>query len=113
MNFPTSQAFTSMSDPPQPLNSSFFHGAHDFSMTNVQFTEIHIHPALVENPLPPVQPLKHSSTSFVGRDEYLQRMKDYFSSHVEGQRKSFLLYGLGGIGKTQICLKFLEQNPTL
>ncbi|KAF8346214.1 hypothetical protein F5887DRAFT_883986, partial [Amanita rubescens] len=55
-------------------------------------------------------PLKHSSTFFVGRDEYLQRMKDYFSSHGEGQRKSFLLYGLGGIGKTQICLRFLEQN---
>ena len=105
-----------MADPPQPLNSSFFHGAHDFSMTNVQFTEVvevHIHPATVQSPLPPLPPLKHSSTFFVGRDEYLQRMKDYFSSHVEGQRKSFLLYGLGGIGKTQICLKFLEQNPSL
>ena len=65
-------------------------------------------------PLPPLPHLKHSSTFFVGRDKYLQRLKDYFSIHVdEGQRKSFLLYGLGGIGKTQICLRFLEQNPNL
>ncbi|KAF8322933.1 hypothetical protein F5887DRAFT_1147756 [Amanita rubescens] len=83
-------------------------------MTNVQFTEIHNHPATDQSPLPPLAPLRHSSTFFVGRDGYLGKMKDYYSSsHVEGQRKSFLLYGLGGIGKTQICLKFLEQNSSL
>ncbi|KAF8346533.1 P-loop containing nucleoside triphosphate hydrolase protein [Amanita rubescens] len=102
-----------MSDPSQPLNSSFFHGAQNFSMTNVQFTEIHNHPAPVQSPLPPLPPLKHSSPFFVGRDEYLQRMKDYFGSHGEGERRSFLLYGLGGIGKTQISLRFLEQNAGL
>ena len=25
------------------------------------------------------------------------------------KRKFFLLYGMGGIGKTQICLKFIEE----
>ncbi|KAF8329215.1 hypothetical protein F5887DRAFT_1287803 [Amanita rubescens] len=102
-----------MSNPPQLPNSSFFHGAQNFSISNAQFTEIHVHPAPVQSPLPPLPPLKQSSTFFVGRDEYLQRMKDHFSPHDEGKRKSFLLYGLGGIGKTQICLRFLEQNPGL
>ena len=44
---------------------------------------------------------------------YLQRLRDYFSHRNECQRKSFLLYGLGGIGKTQICLKFIEENDEL
>ena len=57
--------------------------------------------------------MKHSSTFFTGRNGYLQRLKDYFSSHDGGQRKLFLLHGLGGIGKTQICLKFIEQNADM
>ena len=41
----------------------------------------------------------------------LERLKDHFAPQVEGDRwrKSFLLYGMGGIGKTQICLKFIED----
>ena len=63
--------------------------------------------------LQPLPPLKHSSTLFTGRDEYLQRLRSYFSCSTQANRKSFLLYGLGGIGKTQICLKFIEQNVDL
>ena len=50
---------------------------------------------------------------FTGRGIYLQRLKDYLGSNVIGQRKSFLLHGMGGIGKTQICLKFMEEHETL
>ena len=71
----------------------------------------HLVPA--ETTLPPLAPLKHSSTFFTGRDKYLKQLKDHFSIYKEGQRKSFLLHGLGGIGKSQICLKFIEQNPDL
>jgi len=39
-------------------------------------------------------------------------MKDYFTQ-VQGQRFFFLLHGVGGIGKTQICLKFIEENSDL
>ncbi len=86
---------------------------HDVQIT-IHNTNIHNHPVPSVTPLPPLPPLKHSSTFFVGRDKYLQRLKDYFSTHVdEGQRKSFLLYGLGGIDKTQICLRFIEQNSNL
>jgi hypothetical protein len=49
----------------------------------------------------------------MGRDVYLQSLRGYFSSNrVKGQRKSFLLYSLGGIGKTQICLKFIEESSS-
>jgi hypothetical protein len=57
--------------------------------------------------------MKHSSVLFTGRDEYLQRLRDYFHSSIGDKRKSFLLYGLGGIGKSQICLKFIEENADL
>ena len=57
--------------------------------------------------------MKHSSALFTGRDKYLQRLRDYFLSSIEDKRKSFLLYGLGGIGKTQICLKFIEETSAL
>ncbi len=58
-------------------------------------------------------PVRHSSTMFTGRSAYLQRLKDHFVSNAMEKRKSFLLHGLGGIGKTQICLKFTEENESL
>ena len=65
-------------------------------------------------PVPQPVPLtKHSSYLFTGRDKYLWELRDYFSSSIGEKRKSFLLYGLGGMGKTQICLKFIEENPGL
>ena len=64
-------------------------------------------------PLLLLSSLKHSSTLFTGRDEYLQRLRDYFSSRIGNERKSFLLYGLGGIGKSQICLRFIEEHANL
>ena len=74
---------------------------------------MHVHHPPNKAPLPLLSSLKHSSTLFTGRDEYLQELKDYFSSSIGEKRKSFLLYGLGGMGKTQICLKFIEENPGL
>ena len=51
---------------------------------------------------------------FTGRGEYLQKIKDNFglpktSVEMRTQRK-FVLYGTGGIGKTQLALKFLDEN---
>jgi len=60
----------------------------------------------------PLPPVNHSSMMFTGRSAYLQRLKDHFANGME-KRKSFLLHGLGGIGKTQICLKFIEENESL
>jgi hypothetical protein len=56
-----------------------------------------------------------SSTNFTGRRGYLTKLRDHFSVKPNEplHRKSFLLYGMGGIGKTQICLKFAEENSDL
>ncbi|KIL54948.1 hypothetical protein M378DRAFT_1047097, partial [Amanita muscaria Koide BX008] len=59
--------------------------------------------------IPPLAPLRPSSVFFTGRDTYLQALKDHFSPKSVSETKRFLLYGMGGIGKTQICLKFIEQ----
>src|ERR1700731_2629518 len=55
------------------------------------------------------------SPNFTGREGYLEKLRTHFSMR-QGQphsRRLFLLYGMGGVGKTQICLKFIEENPEL
>jgi hypothetical protein len=48
---------------------------------------------------------------FTGREDILAQLDNYFN--VEGPAKQeqhiFVLYGLGGAGKTQIALKFVNQ----
>ena len=57
--------------------------------------------------LPPVE-------VFTGRGDYLEQMRLYFEVENLGpdsasqKRKIFVLYGLGGSGKTQLALKFAE-----
>ncbi|KAF8156917.1 P-loop containing nucleoside triphosphate hydrolase protein, partial [Crassisporium funariophilum] len=55
----------------------------------------------------------NSSTLFTGRKEVLEQLKVHFAPHVDRKRRMFLLYGMGGIGKTQICLKFAEEMSDL
>ncbi|KAJ7860828.1 hypothetical protein B0H14DRAFT_3134757 [Mycena olivaceomarginata] len=53
------------------------------------------------------------SQIFQGRQDILARMDDYFSKDI-GKRHVYVLHGLGGSGKTQIALKFLDtmnQHP--
>jgi hypothetical protein len=57
------------------------------------------------------QSIQASSRMFTGHRDYLNKLKQHFSPQI-GQPKSrrdFLLYGMGGAGKTQICLKFIEE----
>ncbi|KAI9769203.1 MAG: hypothetical protein M1840_004332 [Geoglossum simile] len=52
-----------------------------------------------------------SSPNFTGRRGYLKRLQDFFGLPAgQSRRKVFLLYGMGGAGKTQICLKFVEES---
>jgi len=54
----------------------------------------------------------NSSALFMGRREQLDRLKKHFAPCMHGEplhRRYFLLHGMGGIGKTHICLKFLEE----
>jgi len=53
------------------------------------------------------------SSLFTGQRVYIERLKDYFLSQKlkngTSDRRLFLLHGMGGIGKTQICLKFVKE----
>ena len=55
--------------------------------------------------------MPNPSSRFTGRTKVIAKLKRHFSNTNDSAqgRKFFLLYGMGGIGKTQICLKFLED----
>jgi hypothetical protein len=59
--------------------------------------------------------LPRLSAMFTGRTDVLQRLDDFFVTLETsvGLRKQrvFVLYGLGGVGKSQIALKFIEEHP--
>ncbi|KAJ7886956.1 acyl transferase/acyl hydrolase/lysophospholipase [Mycena leptocephala] len=48
------------------------------------------------------------SQIFQGRQDILAKMDEYFSKDI-GERHIYVLHGLGGSGKTQIGLKFLDM----
>lgn len=61
-------------------------------------------------------PVKHSSPHFTGRTEYIDALVTFFYPRSDDElpaRREFLLYGIGGVGKTQVCLKFAEQHSTM
>ena len=71
-------------------------------------------PKTISLPKIEYKPRAPSSPTFTGRKDYLTKLKNFFSAESDGPlRKSFLLYGMGGIGKTQICLRFTEENSDL
>lgn len=53
-----------------------------------------------------------SSRKFTGRKRYLDLLKAFFAakSNEPTRRRHFLLHGLGGAGKSQICIKFVEES---
>ena len=58
-------------------------------------------------------PLKpNPSIWFTGRTEVIAKLKRHFftsTNNAVQKRRFFLLYGVQGIGKTQICSKFVEE----
>ena len=60
----------------------------------------------------PVTRMPNSSPIFTGRQDILDKLGKIFTHQVTSglmSRNSCLLWGMGGIGKTQICLKFIEE----
>jgi len=55
--------------------------------------------------------MPNPSNRFTGQTEVIAKLKKHFSNTNDSvqKRNFFLLYGMGGIGKTQICLKFIEE----
>jgi hypothetical protein len=61
------------------------------------------------------RPMPSSSNNFVGRADYLVKLEAVF---VEGRsqpdsRPCSVLSGIGGMGKTQISVRFAETRPHL
>ncbi|KAF8598112.1 FabD/lysophospholipase-like protein [Ceratobasidium sp. AG-I] len=50
------------------------------------------------------------SRAFTGREDILDQMQDYFFSASPMDRRLFVLCGLGGAGKTQLALKFVQLH---
>ncbi|KAF8992274.1 P-loop containing nucleoside triphosphate hydrolase protein [Cyathus striatus] len=61
--------------------------------------------------LSPVKNTPPSTTqNFTGQEKYLEKLHMHFNKNDNsGNRKMYLLHGMGGIGKTQICLKFKDE----
>jgi len=58
----------------------------------------------------PIKP--NSSIQFMGWTDVLAKLKEHFTAESNDKlccQKFFLLHGMGGIGKTQICLRFIEE----
>ena len=60
--------------------------------------EFHQHSSSIENDGLSVPQKPNSSTLFTGREDIIERLKNHFAPQDEGntQRRSFLLYGMGG-----------------
>lgn len=57
---------------------------------------------------------RSASSQFTGREDIAQRLLETCSpnsaSKAQTVQKRFVLYGLGGSGKTQVCLKFAQVH---
>ncbi|KIJ95989.1 hypothetical protein K443DRAFT_78958, partial [Laccaria amethystina LaAM-08-1] len=93
-------------------------GAHHFVASDNMFNTahtMHIHyynygNRATSDGVIPLMP--NPSNRFTGRTEVIAKLKKHFSmnrSDPGWKRKFFLLHGMGGVGKTQICLKFIEE----
>lgn len=56
---------------------------------------------------------RNPSSAFTQRDEVYTRLREAClpsdDPALQTQQRRFVLYGLGGSGKTQLCLKFAEE----
>ncbi|KAM6504187.1 hypothetical protein JOM56_001130 [Amanita muscaria] len=104
----------SLADP----NVSMFPNSRNTTITGGEFTtvqgnytkNIYLPSDSTKEQIQPLPSLRPPRRLFTGRDTYLQALQDHFSPKRANGRKMFLLHGMGGIGKTQICLKFLEKH---
>ena len=57
---------------------------------------------------------RNASPAFTGRAEVCEQLQagclPSSQPHIRRQQQRFVIYGLGGSGKTQICLKFAEDH---
>ena len=79
---------------------------------SVNFGKIHINDGNGTTSDGVISLMPNPSNRFTGRTEAIAKLKSHFFTNTSDSaqnRKFFLLHGMGGIGKTQICLKFVEE----
>ncbi|KAJ7149985.1 hypothetical protein C8R46DRAFT_506699 [Mycena filopes] len=87
-------------------------GAFDAAVMRPMVQEMH---AIISRNIPEVQPPETTnncppaSRIFHGRQKILAQMQEYFTQNSNRQH-IYVLYGLGGAGKTQIALKFIQSS---
>ncbi|KAJ4492511.1 P-loop containing nucleoside triphosphate hydrolase protein, partial [Lentinula lateritia] len=95
-----------------------FSGAHDFEISHSNFIvrESHHQTEDIQMAIQPPGYIRgmtdcpRSTLAFTGRNEILESLEKFFlSTTVPTNQKVFLLYGLGGVGKTQTALKFKQR----
>ena len=63
--------------------------------------------------MPALKAISRLSTMFTGRNDILKRLAEYLNPSISSltlrQQRIFVLYGLGGSGKTQIMAKFVDE----
>ncbi len=73
-----------------------------------------MHGSIPAPALTTLTPIPPPSIVFTGREDVLSKMEHHFSPSTisvhSKQQHIYVLYGLGGAGKTQIALKFIQQN---
>jgi hypothetical protein len=93
--------------------SNFLDIGHDLNVNQI-FQTNNINAGVAPQPEPNLSHKHMPSCSplFTGRKDYLDRLDQYFGRETDQlqHRKRFVLYGLGGTGKSQICLKFVERS---
>ena len=83
----------------------------DFSTNTEQYNSPPANTGRVQINIPLTQK-PNSSPIFTGRQDVLDKLEKIFTHQATSRlisRRSCLLWGMGGIGKTQICLKFIEE----
>ncbi|KAF9008464.1 hypothetical protein BDQ17DRAFT_1349998 [Cyathus striatus] len=97
------------------MHFSTFSHAHGFVIQNAEMNDIRIDTQIINNQsdgelLSPLHFTAACTTqNFVGQEKYLEKLHEHFRPGNITERKMFLLHGMGGIGKTQICLKFNDE----
>ena len=64
----------------------------------------------MDNPLKAKHNLPQRNENFIGREEYLKRLKASFHNKRNGRITTQIIRGLGGVGKTQLGLEYAFQN---
>ena len=81
----------------------------EISMSVSDLARVREGPSKLQATRPPLP-----SEIFTGRVEYLEKMRETFSIQASSterrKQRRFVLYGMGGAGKTELALKFLDQN---